>query len=141
MQLPLLVGNLVVDFAGTLCLKHKITLSSNDGTESNDAGHSTSRLVQATKCFTKDGWSQKVGLPPKYHTTLQDLPVYIGERNQHAHRTERQLARILLSPQLRDKHARYHRGGLYPFCYGKTIEEVASESETLWMPEGKGTDT
>ena len=74
-QLPLLVGNLVVDFAGTLCLKHKITLSSNDGTESNDAGHSTSRLVQATKCFTKDGWSQKVGLPPKYHTTLQDLPV------------------------------------------------------------------
>ena len=57
--------------------------------------------------------------------------MYISPRNQHEHSsTKPQLASILLSALLLYTHLKYHWGGeLYPFCYGKTVEELADEDE------------
>ena len=53
--------------------------------------------------------------------------VYNRARNCAAHDTQVAFAKLPVSPTYQNTHKyRYHYwGGLYPFCYGKTVEEVA----------------
>jgi len=123
-RLSLYISNLLVDFIGELYRRQGCHLPSGAG---NDSSHSTTRYTQAAQQINKQNL-RDVGLDSKYHRVLQRFSKYNDARNFQAHSTRIAFAKLLVSPHFQQTHhGKYeYWGGLFPFCYGETVEVIAS---------------
>jgi len=95
--------------------------------KSSDA--STIRLLNDAESISKNMLRvcQDHGLLPEHLNMHLRLEEFRSQRNTIAHSTERQFARVLRSRQYKDSDEYKEWASLFPFVYGKTVEELASE--------------
>jgi hypothetical protein len=141
-RLDLYIGNMLVDFVEKIYRDRRSSLPPGTG---NDPSHSTTRHAQAAQQIRKKDLVE-MGIAPKYYDALQmfskvynprpDLRVkltwqqYNEARNSQAHDTRIAFAKLLLSPHFqRTEHHQYcYWSGLFPICYGQTVEQVAKSN-------------
>ncbi|KAI9790446.1 MAG: hypothetical protein M1816_005110 [Peltula sp. TS41687] len=92
-------------------------------TTANNPGHSTTRLANIAQLIRLERWKEDFGIPTKYFKSLQRLP-------EPPTRPPR-IAALLLSEQYRNAHIYHSWGGLFPFCYGQTVKEMAEAIQDL----------
>ncbi|KAK2759481.1 hypothetical protein FQN54_002959 [Arachnomyces sp. PD_36] len=105
------------------------------------------RYTMASELIGRDDFEGCHGIHLKYHDELRRLPKVcptlkiighystrlanfnqrIAERNAAAHDTEYEFAELLLSTRNKDPGRYEFWSGLYPFCFGKTVEEIAAQ--------------
>lgn len=65
-----------------------------------------------------------------YRSCLIYIQKYIKKRNESAwYESHIKFAKLLVSEQYKDSNACYYRSELYPFTYGRTVEEDTEREE------------
>lgn len=111
----------------------------------NDPEHSTNRYQQYAEKLRYDdrgraAWKKDTGLDPLFLTMVRNLKHHQIQRNDAAHETQYQFARLLLSNRYRneDEHRLY--GELFEWVYGMTVEVAAKveQNPTPFAPNEIG---
>ncbi len=111
----------------------------------NDPEHSTNRYQQYAEKLRYDdrgraAWKKDTGLDPLFLTMVRNLKNHQIQRNDAAHETQYQFARLLLSNRYRneDEHRLY--GELFEWVYGMTVEVAAKveQNPTPFAPNEIG---
>ena len=126
-KLKLYIGNMVVDLVEKILQKQGKSLPTGAG---NDPSHSTTRHALAAQNIRQKDL-RDLNIDSKYFKALQSFPAYNAARNSQAHDTHIAFAKLLLSPRFQEaKPFEYpYWSGLFPFCYDKTVEEVAKSGD------------
>ncbi|KAL8792461.1 MAG: hypothetical protein Q9195_004917 [Heterodermia aff. obscurata] len=127
-RLQFLFCNLAIRLTQEVASKNKMAHVS-DGRKS----HSTIELERFSSSVTSE-MLDRANIPIKFLFLVQKLPLLNRHRNQIAHESQNELARLLMKPCQHDNFERFQE--LFPILYGATIQEIAAEPnefETLMM--------
>lgn len=111
----------------------------------NDPEHSTNRYQQYAEQLRYDdrvkaAWKKDTGLDPVLLKMMRNLKHHQVQRNDAAHETQYEFARLLLSNRYRDGDEHRLYGELFEWVYGMTVEEAAKveQNPTPFAPDEIG---
>ena len=109
----------------------------------NKPDHSTNKYQQyaSTKMPTghkaEQDFNKVTGLDPSYYHTMRNLGNYQADRNDAAHETQYDFARLLLSDRYKNEFEGWYLPPLFEWVYDMTVEEAAKVKQNPKRP-GQG---
>lgn len=143
-RLHAMAGNLMIEFVEKLLLDLKLKAAS----KGNDPDASKTHLVDgADQIYEKFGkphpgekepypqadakWEKGTKMSKIYRRALKDFEKLLKARNEQAHETSNEFARLLLSKRFKDQHEHLYWGPLLEYVKDRTVEDLAKEGKSV----------
>ncbi|MCJ1268212.1 hypothetical protein MMC22_008099 [Lobaria immixta] len=91
----------------------------------NNPKHSTAKYANIAAHMDRKVFQKKTNLSGSCFDLLKQYPRLVAQRSSLAHGSEGAFAKLLMSPQYRNTNHYYQWAPFFPYCYGKTLEEMA----------------
>ena len=108
----------------------------------NKPDHSTNKYQQYASSMptghkAEQDFHKATGLDPSYYRTLRNLKDYQDDRNDAAHETQHDFARLLLSNHYKNEFEGWYLPPLFEWIYDITVKEAAKVKQNPKRP-GQG---